>query len=109
MFLILGTPECKYCLESKKLLDSLKIKYTYVDLSLELGDDWRSIFSELKNILKGQKTIPIIFQEKTPGSGTTPSGLTVKQLSDSGWNILGTFFELEDLVNDMDISICDEY
>lgn len=109
MFLILGTPECKYCLESKKLLDSLKLKYTYVDLSLKLGEDWRSIFLTLKTILKGQKTLPIVFQEKSSGKGVEPKDLTIQGLNDAGWDLLGTFFELEDLVNEMDISLCDDY
>lgn len=109
MFLILGTSECKYCLESKKLLDSLSLKYTYVDLSLKFEDDWRTIFSILKSILGSQKTIPIIFKgvEET----TVPDALTVESLHALGWTLVGSNFDLEDLINNMDtdISISDDY
>lgn len=105
MFLILGTSECKYCLESKKLLDSLSLKYTYVDLSLKFGDNWRSIFNTLKSILGTQRTIPIIFTNNTDEN----CDLTPEALKKAGWNLIGDFFSLKDHLDNLDISISDNY
>lgn len=107
MFLILGTSECKFCLESKKLLDSLNLKYTYVDLLLKFGDDWRCIFLVLDKVLLKQKSIPIIFhnfKEQTEVPVLTPQGL-----EDAGWKLIGTYFDLQDHVEDLDLSISDNY
>jgi len=105
MFLILGTSECKFCLESKKLLNDTALKYTYVDLGLKLSD-WRSIFTTLKSILGAQRTIPIIFQdkngaEKGQSMSVVPEDLTVESLRQSGWTLLGSFFDLEELINEL--------
>jgi len=125
MFLILGTSECKFCLESKKLLDDTGLEYTYVDLGLKLND-WRSIFTTLKSILNTQRTIPIILQDKNgaekcrtivPTMTSTPTpvpeDLTVESLHQSGWTLLGSFFDLEELVNELrdneSIDISDNY
>lgn len=116
MFLILGTSECKFCLESKKLLNDSGLKYTYLDLSLKFGDGWRCIFNLLKSILGKHKTIPIIFQldegDTNAGSdnyGQVPEELTPEELEKRGWSYVGTFFELEELVDDLGISINDDY
>lgn len=123
MFLILGTSECKFCLESKKLLDDTGLEYTYVDLGLKLND-WRSIFTTLKSILNTQRTIPIILQDKngaekcrtivpTMTPTPVPADLTVESLHQSGWTLLGSFFDLEELVNELrdneSIDISDNY
>jgi len=118
MFLILGTSECKFCNESKKLLNNSGLKYTYVDLGLKLND-WRSIFTTFKSILGVQRTIPIIFQDKNvaeKGQETSilvPEELTIESLKQAGWTILGSFFDLEEYINELrdnePIDISDNY
>jgi glutaredoxin len=111
MFLILGTLDCKFCIESKKLLDSQHLKYLYYDLTLKYGTEWRSIFNELKSLLKSQKTIPIIFRIKTNDSKIEPSvpeSFTVEDLLKE-WDFVGSYFDLEDLMDDLDISIDNDY
>lgn len=120
MFLILGTSECKFCNESKKLLNDSGLKYTHVDLSLKLND-WRSIFTTFKTILGVQRTIPIIFQDKnraekgqeTSPLGLVPEDLTIESFKQSGWTILGSFFDLEEYINELrdneSIDISDNY
>lgn len=105
MFLVLGTPECKYCLESKQFLDERGLKYTYIDLTIGLGDNWRSIFSDLKSIIGAQRTIPIIFRSED--TAKVPDGLTSESLN--GWTFVGGYFDLVDLVNESDLSISDDY
>jgi glutaredoxin len=101
MFLILGTSECKFCYEAKRLLDENSLKYTYIDLSLKL-DDWRSIFSILKSILGPQKTIPIIFKETEDASTVTE--LTLEELQ-RGRKLIGGFTDLKDYIEDQEITI----
>jgi len=105
MFLILGSPQCKYCLESKKLLDEAGIHYTYNDLTLEFGDNWRLIFVLLKDILGPQKTIPIVFQSKDVGDRepTLPSVRAdyTPEFLLKDWNLVGTFFDLQEVVEEM--------
>ena len=103
MFLILGTSECKYCLESKKLLDSLSLNYKYIDLLLEYGINWRTIFKTLS--LK-QKTIPIIFHQSVDDP-IIVGNITIKSLEE--WTLLGGYSDLIEFTENQDISISDDY
>jgi glutaredoxin len=99
MYLILGTPECKFCTEAKALLNSKGLKYLYTDL----GANWKDYFTILKPILGLQRTIPIVFQ----GGPEPPSDISIEALAAAGWKIVGTFADLEDHITDIDIS--DDY
>lgn len=111
MFLILGTSECKYCIEAKKLLETHSLKYMYIDVSLKLGVNWRSIFVTLKTILNGQRSIPIIFKLKEhpmePIEPVEPADYTPALLNQ--WDLLGSYFELEDSLDDDPLSIDNDY
>jgi len=105
MFLILGTGDCKFCHEAKRLLEENGLKYTYIDLSLKL-DDWRSIFGTLTSILGPQKTIPIIFKTAL-ASADTEAELTVDSLQSNGWSLVGGYTDLMDLIESQEITIDD--
>lgn len=113
MFLILGTSECKYCHEAKKLLNNLNLKYIYIDLVLKYGDNWRSIFTLLKSILNTQRSIPIIFKDAIGAEKTNTDKIVLDQNSEinfADWQLVGTFFDLQDLIDDtLDLSISDDY
>jgi glutaredoxin len=110
MFLILGAPNCKYCVESKKLLESHSLNYLYCDLTLIYGAEWRSIFNDLKPLIKSQKTIPIIFHSKNIEDQmlTIPESFQVEDILKK-WVLVGTFFDLEEHVDNLDISIDNDY
>jgi glutaredoxin len=95
-FLIFGNENCKFCNTSKETLNNYKYSYTYVDLGLLYGDDWRQIFKSLEPILKGQRTIPIILVRCRSGSGSDEpdfiAPITPERLS--SWTMLGSYNEL---------------
>lgn len=107
MFLILGTGDCKYCLESKKLLENNNLNYLYYDLFLRYNTEWRVIFKVLKSHLKSQKTIPIIFHSKNELPVDLESIDPENLLED--WDLVGNYFDLVDIVDDLDLSIDDNY
>lgn len=92
-FLIFGTENCKFCKTSKETLDKYKMSYTYVDLTHLYGDNWRQTFTDLVSILKGQRTIPIIFKrEKAEERPEFNLPLTPEKVE--SWTLLGTYNEL---------------
>ena len=111
MYLIYGTPDCKYCKYSKDLLDSNKIPYIYVDLTNEYGDDWRIIFSNFKSL--NQTTIPFIFKT-TAGvhflEDATTLTLQKPELENlKEWKFVGTYFHLIDDVEEIEPDLSDNY
>jgi glutaredoxin len=59
MFTIYGTPSCGYCIQSKRVLDSKELEYTYVDL----GDTTPGEQAKLMEIAgKPFRTVPQIFR-----------------------------------------------
>ena len=99
LFLILGTSKCPYCQKAKKLLDNHQkdTSYIYVNLLLEYGDEWRSIFNDLKTLINGQKSIPLVFQLKG-GKATRGWSKEVRELSTSELvqpEILSKYFDFQ--------------
>ena len=133
-FLIYGTPDCTYCQTAKSLLSNLKIPYIYQDLTL-IYENWKEVFTTLKPFLKGQTKIPIIFRSSEMGTSSDPSHqphlLVAQQIqqgapdnrgsidsslteiasstSTLGWTLVGGYFELESMLEDMEISLGDNY
>jgi glutaredoxin len=111
MFLILGTPECKYCLNAKEELDKAKESYFYLDLKTLYGEGWRSVFTDLKDSIGGQRTIPILFKSRDNIDCTrAPKDLTAVNMEP--WEYLGTFLDLVDLLEEkarLNISLDDDY
>ncbi len=121
IFLIYGTPDCSYCDKAKTLLTNMKISYIYNDLTL-MYENWKDVFTILKPIIKGQTKIPIIF--RSGASSTTvplphatgdclglthrPEGPLNLPLT-SGWTHVGGYFELEVLLEDMELNVGDKY
>ncbi len=102
-FLIYGTPECSYCDKAKALMSNLKIPYVYHDLT-SIYDNWKDVFTVLKPVIKNQSKIPIIFINKQNNDGPHPHvDLT------SPWTFVGGYYELEAMLEDMDLDLCDNY
>ncbi len=111
-FLILGTPDCKYCHEAKKLLNQHNLQFIYVDLALKFGDQWRTIFDILKDKLGSQRTIPIVAVSKSDIN----MPIIRSDMFDSrdSWQLVGNYFDLEEYIRDMnmgndDITLDDNY
>ncbi len=96
-FLILGTPDCKFCLETKNLLNKHNLKFLYVDLALEFGQDWRQIFGILKSVLNNQRTIPIIGVYNNITDIIPKIDSCMFNNLDS-WNLIGSYFDLEEYI-----------
>jgi glutaredoxin len=96
MFLILGKPDCKYCDLAKGLAVEKGAEYLYVNIVDEYGDNWRQVFADLQ---VKQRTVPIIYE--SAGAGTPA---TIKELaSSSDWQLVGTYFEFEEIVNEINL------
>lgn len=109
-FLILGTTECKYCHEAKKLLNQHNLKFIYVDLTLKFGEQWRSIFDVLKDKLGSQRTIPIIaVSSSTIELDYTPIISPSLFDSDVSWQLVGNYFDLEEYLDSLPITLDDNY
>lgn len=109
MFLILGTSKCQYCDKAKSFLNDNNLNYHYVDLILELGDHWRSIFKALDKVIQQQKTIPLVFLEKNPcGDAPSVPDLHPTYLMEH-YDFLGDYNKLQDYVDNLDITIDNNY
>jgi len=97
MYLILGTPQCKYCIEAKKLLERKSLEFIYYDLMQTYGDAWRDVFKDLNKYIGSQRTIPLIFT-----SDKNTSSDVLKSILAGEWTFVGDYFKLEDLTNDND-------
>lgn len=106
MFLVLGTPDCKYCLNAKEELAKAREPYLYLDLKTLYGEGWRAVFTDIKEIINGQRTIPIIFtlksDQEAEGAGAEPvlpnEKLTVENMQ--AWEYLGVYPVLLDLLEE---------
>ena len=104
MFLILGHEKCKYCTQAKELLNANNIEFLYESLFLKYGEEnWRSVFTVLNDKIKGQKSIPIVF--------TCDDNETKVNLDnlDESWNLVGTYQDLVNYVDNMQLTIDDDY
>lgn len=109
-FLIFGTPTCGFCSDAKQLLNENSLRYVYYDLTLKYGESWRDVFGFLGNTfdLVKPNRIPIIFQAK----GDPVEGFTFPDTAEElqqHWTYVGGFFELEELVEDMDVELSETY
>ena len=111
-FLILGTPSCQYCLKAKEALIGASVKgsadYEYVDLDTVYGSEWRRIFTLLTPLIRGARTIPLIFR----GNGDLPilSKDTETEFRDqlAKWTFIGGYGELLTLLDD-ELELSDDY
>lgn len=104
MFLILGHEKCKYCTQAKELLNANNIEFMYESLFLKYGEEnWRSVFTVLKDKINSQKSIPIVFT--CNDDQITPD---LENLDES-WNLVGTYQDLVSYVDNMQLTIDDNY
>lgn len=104
MFLILGHEKCKYCTQAKELLNANSIEFIYESLFLKYGEEnWRSVFTVLKDKIKDQKSIPIVFT--CDNDETT---VNLDNLNES-WKLVGTYQDLVSYVDNMQLTIDDNY
>lgn len=117
MFLILGAHFCKYCNGARTILDTCNISYHYVDVSEKLTH-WKDVFGLTEHVNLGQRSIPLIFQYEANGleiGHVTAEGLTTMLLDGSlthlpiGWKFIGGKQELEEIIDNLDITLDDNY
>jgi glutaredoxin len=101
MFLIYGTTDCMFCHRAKVLLTDSGLPFTYVDLNDMYfpPEDWRQVFKDLAHLINGQTKIPLIFKS-APGCSPVGRGSNL-----TGWTFVGGYFDLEDLLDNMDLSL----
>ena len=107
-FLVLGSPECKFCKHAVRTLQLVKKNYKYVDLYDVYGaENWRNVFTDFSTLISGQKSIPLIFK----GDLVEKETLTPEQLKASvtGLEFVGGFKELTELLDDDDDFGDDDY
>jgi glutaredoxin len=66
MYIIYGSTNCPLCDIAKEMLDEEGLEYTYHNAYEKYGEDWRQIFTELrqKNMIPPTwRTIPMIFNK----------------------------------------------
>lgn len=117
MFLVLGAPFCTYCKGSREILDGNNISYVYVDVEGKF-DNWKDIFDKTTAVRAGQKSIPLIFQYEPAGleMGTVTADELGEMLLSGGlkelpigWKFIGGKQELTALIDNLDITIDDNY
>jgi len=101
MFLIYGASDCQFCHKAKCLLNDSNMEFTYVNLTDMYQDGWRQVFTDLAHLINGQTKIPLIFKSE-PGVATS---LVHKGRDLTGWTFVGNYFDLEDLLDNMDLSV----
>ncbi len=108
LFLIYGTPSCKFCTQAKNMLKDLNLSYIYVNLEDTYGSTWQHVLKDLLSIIGGShRTIPLIFRREIV---TTNIPDTKNLDTFDGWTFVGDYFRLEDYVeNDMPASIDQNY
>ncbi len=114
MFLIYGTPDCQFCQKAKILLTDNSLTFTYQDLTDVYPTGWRQVFTDLKTRINGCTKIPLIFKsaDGTADSGSgSPASASAHPLSldPEKWEFIGGYFELEELIDSMDINLNDKY
>jgi glutaredoxin len=133
MFVVLGSPTCKYCTDAKRLLESndplSNIEYTYIDIPTTFGDEWRSKFAVLKSLINEQKSIPIVFQCIDPSWSSEYEVPSIDIIYNSvqvlidcinsnrvpgdafqeHWKFIGGYTDLQNVVDNLDISIDNNY
>lgn len=117
MILVLGAPFCIYCKGSREILDGGNIEYVYVNVNEKL-DNWKDIFDKTSAVCAGHKSIPLIFQYESAGLelGTVEAndlaGMLLKgglEQLPIGWKFVGGKQELAALIDNLDITIDDNY
>ena len=107
MFLILGHSECKFCSKAKSLLNESSLDFIYFDVMSKYKEDWRCIFTLLKDRIKDQKSIPIVFYN--------PNIIDLNLVIDStedindSWSLIGTYTDLEVHISTQEITIDEDY
>lgn len=117
MFLVIGTPDCKFCIDAKNVLNSNSLEYIYYDLSLKYGESWRDIFTYFKACPsvpnnRQPRGIPIIFRFTgiVPQTETPVFELPTDPLEWSAdWEYIGGIFDLEDYLDTVLDGIDDNY
>lgn len=103
MHLIIGHDECQNCNDAKNLLISRGDKYIYYDLKAHYNN-WRQVFNDLKQLIDGQRSIPIIFEKivndgeneiEAEAESFNGVPLTVNALS--SWKFIGTYNDLRSI------------
>lgn len=106
-FALFGTPTCKYCDQAKKLLTDSKISYTYQALTDVYPTDWRDGLKYLRPIIGDKHTsIPLVF--RTGNDTSTAPDLTNID-SFNGWTFIGSYFDLEEHLDNEDLSTDQNY
>ena len=104
MFLILGHEKCKYCTQAKELLNASNTEFIYESLFLKYGEEnWRSVFTVLEDKIKDQKSIPIIFT-----CDDSETNVNLENLDES-WKFIGTYQDLVSYIDNMQLTIDDNY
>jgi glutaredoxin len=96
-----GRESCKYCDKAKQLLSDLKVPYTYHD-SLS-SPEW---FQTFKPILSEKpKSIPLVFK------GSVGDSLPDINNVDSfrSWTFIGSYFDLEDYMENLSADLTSDY
>jgi glutaredoxin len=112
LFLIYGTPSCKFCDKAKTMLSDLNLSYTYVNLEETYGSTWHHVLTDLRQIIGGtHRSIPLVFRKD---SSTTidiiPPPDTKNLDTFADWTFVGDYFRLEDYVeNEMPANIDQNY
>jgi glutaredoxin len=118
MFLILSASFCKYCVDAKQILNNNNLKYIDIDINLK-SDNWRSILISLSSLTNDRKSIPIIFQSKDPNADDLQYAQSLTDIlfksdpdySDFSafWTYVGGYTDLQNLIDNIDISIDNNY
>jgi glutaredoxin len=104
MFLILGHTKCKFCNQAKELLNENNLNFKYEDLFLKYGEEnWKNVFSTLRERILDQKSIPIVFMNNNDET------IVDLEKLDETWRLIGTYQDLVTYIDNMDLTIDDNY
>lgn len=102
-FLILGAPDCKFCKFAKLLVSDYEMTYDYLDLTEVYPGNWRNVFMDLADYIKGQTSIPLIFKSND-APVSQPLREHVMKLE-----FVGGFQELQELLDNDDFDLSGTY